>query len=550
MRPFLPISRHQRWPIGLLLLAFAPCTITCGGDEFTESQPGGSGGTSGTGGASGSGGSSAGAAGSGGVAGSAAQGGIGGSGVAGSNGGSSGTGGTGVAGAAGIAGQAGVAGAAGGGGSPIVPVVEWVTPLSGPESQFVSALDLDPAQRVVVAGHFQSQLLVAPPVSSVGGFDVFVVRLDNQGQHVDAVSFGGAGDEYVTSDLSHDGSGLLFFGGMYKGSGTFGSTTLPAPNDTFHDGFLARLTPSLGVSTVTRMAGPGNQTPEGITARGGFGLLVAGSIGGESTLGGFTMPYAGADDAFILRSFADTNDWARSFGNSLRQYIHSLDISGSQAVAVGESFGTISADGLSCTSSGESDALFVRLSPADGAVSSLACFGDESKQSASGVKVLPDRSAVVVGSFFGTMVFDPIHLVSAGESDVFVVKLNPNDTVAWASSFGAPSVDDEARSVAIDAKGNVYVAGVLRGPVSFAGESFSPNAGGDAFVARYGPGGAEDWMLVFGDDAPQRVDRIAVNDNGEVFAAGVFENTLPVGPGPTLIADGVDGFVLKITQDP
>ncbi|MBK8414372.1 MAG: SBBP repeat-containing protein [Bacteroidetes bacterium] len=87
----------------------------------------------------------------------------------------------------------------------------------------------------------------------------------------------------------------------------------------------------------------------------------------------------------------------------------------------------------------------------------------------------------VTGSFDGTSDFDPgsgvNNLTSAGFQDIFVVKLNASGNFVWAHQLGSVA-DDYGNSVAVDATGNLYLAGYFQTTVDF-----NPGAGTNALTS-------------------------------------------------------------------
>jgi hypothetical protein len=104
---------------------------------------------------------------------------------------------------------------------------------------------------------------------------------------------------------------------------------------------------------------------------------------------------------------------------------------------------------------------------------------------------------------------------NAGEFDAFVRKYAPAGIELWTRQFGTAS-SDFARSVAVDAAGNVLVAGSTLG--SLAG----PSAGNtDAYVRKYSAAGAELWTRQFGGADCDESTALAVDAAGNVVVAGV-----------------------------
>ncbi len=80
-----------------------------------------------------------------------------------------------------------------------------------------------------------------------------------------------------------------------------------------------------------------------------------------------------------------------------------------------------------------------------------------------------------IGTFWETADFDPgigtFNLTSAGSFDIFISKLDVAGNFVWAKRIGGIS-QDYARSINIDALGNIYFTGAFTGIVDF-----DPNLG-------------------------------------------------------------------------
>ena len=77
-------------------------------------------------------------------------------------------------------------------------------------------------------------------LTSAGGWDCFIAKLNADGSYAWAKSAGGTGDDYGSgiSSLS-DGSSIVT--GTFSGTATFGSTTLTSAGSEDEDAFIAKL---------------------------------------------------------------------------------------------------------------------------------------------------------------------------------------------------------------------------------------------------------------------------------------------------------------------
>jgi len=154
----------------------------------------------------------------------------------------------------------------------------------------------------------------------------------------------------------------------------------------------------------------------------------------------------------------------------------------------------------------------------------------------------------VTGDFEGTADFDPgaavYNFTSVGGADIFIVKLNTAGDFLWAAQMGGPtnpgSNSDLARSVAVDAAGNVYTAGVFVGTADFdpgAGVynmvSYDP-FGQSGFVSKLDAGGNFVWAKQFTGVSNVVAFSIATDANGNVYTTGFFYSTTDFDPGPAI----------------
>ena len=142
-------------------------------------------------------------------------------------------------------------------------------------------------------------------------------------------------------------------------------------------------------------------------------------------------------------------------------------------------------------------------------------------------------------------------------------------TLKYASYFGGFNGSTGARAVGADSAGNVYVAGIANTnqlPVTkgvlqpaYAGGTGSAILYGDAFVAKFSPAGAVQWVTYLGGRQDDMAAAIAVDPSGNVYVAGFTNSTdFPVTTGVVQHAYGGgggnsckvigDAFVAKINS--
>ena len=164
-----------------------------------------------------------------------------------------------------------------------------------------------------------------------------------------------------------------------------------------------------------------------------------------------------------------------------------------------------------------------------------------------GVAVDAQGNILLAGTFAGTISFGASLLISSGGKDYFLAKLSTNGEPIWAISFGDAVDNGDAIDIATDPSGDITIAGELRGSIDIDQTSLMSSAGTDIFVARLDGDGHHLWSHTFGNGATQRPKAITFSQ-GNVIVAGDFIGTLDFGGSPLTSAD-YDIFVVSFDPD-
>jgi len=246
-----------------------------------------------------------------------------------------------------------------------------------------------------------------------------------------------------------------------------------------------------------------------------------GALPGQTNLGGY--------DAFVVKYDGHGNEiWTRQFGTSADDFVNgvAIDASGNVYVA-GVTYGVLSWQ----TGLGDYDT-FVRKYDGSGSEVWTRQFGTSDGDAAFGVAVDASGGVYVAGYTHGVLPGQTL----LGDYDAFVRKYDNSSNEIWAKQFGT-SNEDSAAYVAVEASGNVYVAGFTRGVLP--GQTRSGFT--DAFVRKYDGEGNELWTRQFGTSIDDHAGGVAVDGSGNVYVAGYTYGALP---GQENLGDG-DAFVRK-----
>ena len=133
---------------------------------------------------------------------------------------------------------------------------------------------------------------------------------------------------------------------------------------------------------------------------------------------------------------------------------------------------------------------------------------------------------VYAAGYFGsnTITFGTTVLVNVAFEDLFIVKYDPNGNVLWARSAGG-DYTEEVRTLAVDASGNLVVAGIFASSTLTFGTTTLVNAGNtDLFIAKYDPAGNVLWAKSAGGYSGDYSTGVVADLSDNIFLTGYFSS--------------------------
>jgi hypothetical protein len=310
--------------------------------------------------------------------------------------------------------------------------------------------------------------------------------------------------------------------------------------DVASDALVLRLRSDGSTAESAVIGGAGTQFVWGLAFDGARGVFTSGFNTGTATYPE-SVASAGGNDV-LTSHLMSTQNWSRGYGDASEQFGRGVayDPSGS-VVSVGYFGGTMTMGGAALTSLGGYD-LFVLKQTVAGTVAWARAFGALNDQSAECVAVDAGGNIFVAGTFAGTFAFDSATpLVSAGAADIFLAKLDPSGAPLWARRFGGAGAETVS-GLALDANGNILMNGNTYGPIDFGGGVLAA-----AYIVKLSPDGKHLWSHRFGDSGFQAAQGIGAAPNGEVWAAGYFTGTIDLGGGPMTAVGKHDVWIARFS---
>lgn len=454
--------------------------------------------------------------------------------------------------------------------------------LGGTSSEQVADLVTDPAGDLYVTGTFTGATDFDPgpgitALNSLGGSDGFLARYSAAGALVWVARIGGSSADVPTA-LARDAAGNLYVGGGFSGSSDFdpGAAVQGLISVGGEDGFVAKYSPAGELLWARRFGGLESDEVADVAVD-AAGVYATGVFSGQANLspsGGPTIQSDGsARDGFVLAlDPTGVTRWARPLGGPQDDAARALGLTLAGNVVVAGVFrgsADFARNGtpVRLLSQGGAD-LFVATYSALGVLQWTRGIGglDEATLPAGGLSLDTQDGAALLGSFAGSVDFDPgagsAVRNSVGASDLFLARYDAAGNFSAVLTLNGTGSIQGVR-VLVDPDGSVLLTGAWSGAIDFdpgAGSQIlgSLGQGGatDAFVARYAPAGGLLWVTRFAESTslPDRANSgtaLAVDPSGNVLVGGRFFGTPDFDPGSSALRltslGEADVFLVKLT---
>jgi len=310
---------------------------------------------------------------------------------------------------------------------------------------------------------------------SAGGRDVYVIKLDANGNLQWTKTIGGPSDDWGFSLIQTSDGGYAIAG--YTKS--FG-----AGED---DVYVVKLDANGNLQWTKTIGGPGNEAGASLIQTSDGGYAIA----------GYTKSFgAGEDDVYVVKLDANGNlQWTKTIGGTEIDWGHSLIQTSDGGYAIAgytESFGA-----------GKADVYLVKLD-ANGNLQWTKTIGGENIYSGSSLIQTSDGGYAIAGT---TQSF------GAGEADVYVVKLDANGNLQWTKAIGGPA-SEEGSSLIQTSDGGYAIAGTTQ---SFGAGDW------DFYVVKLDAKGNLQWTKNIGGPSDDwGLSLIQTSDGGYAIAGHTF----------------------------
>ena len=450
---------------------------------------------------------------------------------------------------------------------------EWASQVGGSNNDHCTAITTDAAGNIYTAGFFQGTVDFDPgpgvfQIISQGSNDVFIIKTDALGNFIWAKAFGGSSDDRPNAIVAGPAD-ELYIAGSFAGTADFnpGSGNESHSSFGFTDGYLLQLDTAGNYVALARAGGSGADQITGLTTNGQGACVVTGDFEGTvfffpATTGG-SLTSLGSYDVFVAAFDANLNpSWWKRTGGTTADHVTSIGADLAGNIIYGGYFnGTADFDpgaaAFNLTTTGSND-IFLSGLTSTGNFSWAVHAGGTGDDGIYGLDVKSDGTIAATGYFSGTADFNPdnnavSNLSSEGQFDCFILVMEDDGQFVWVRKAGG-NTEDTGRKISFGPSGDISVAGVFTGTVDFnpgvPANNVTASGMSDGFVLQLSAVGNYLEIVTFGSAGNDAVNGVAVDANGDLFAAGSFAGTMDADPfggaNPLTPVGLIDGFFVRI----
>ncbi len=239
----------------------------------------------------------------------------------------------------------------------------WSQRFGGANDQSGESVATDAAGNAVVTGAFTGIAdFGGGPLTGMGDDDIFVAKLDATGNHLWSKRFGDA-DYQVAKSVATDAAGNVVLGGYFFGAVDLGGGLLTSAGGA--DVFVAKLDPAGNHVSSKRFGDTSNQLGQSVAVDTAGHVVITGGFDGTVDFGGGALTSAGDQDVFVAKFDPAANlVWSQRFGGGNSQHGLSLATdAAANVVMAGYFYGSVDFGGGALTSQGGYDVFVAKLGP-------------------------------------------------------------------------------------------------------------------------------------------------------------------------------------------
>lgn len=350
----------------------------------------------------------------------------------------------------------------------------WKNILKSTETVTVNGITIDSLDNIYIYGHFSGSLSYQTyNVTSFGGEDIFILKLNKNGQLLLSRRFGGSADNYLYN-LKISPSNTLYFCGSFYGSMPFAAQNRVSSGGS--DGYIAEMDTLGNQISFIKIGGSNDENIKDFSFTTNSQLVAGGNFGSNLTIGTSSITPLGSTFSNMFLATLNYSNFIWLWG--IR---------------------------LNTNNSGQTNSI-------------------------KSIEKGKNGSIYVSGIFSGTFSFDlgSISALPGSAFAGFILQTSGGLNVNWAYKFsgGTAELCEDIKS---DIDGNAIV--ILNGlsPILYSTYfNYSSKGNGDAQILKFSPIGNLIQRKVFASQNEESLNYLHLDAHGRTYFIGSFKNNLSI----------------------
>lgn len=323
--------------------------------------------------------------------------------------------------------------------------VKWKKYYGGDSEDMCRSIAIAPDGGMLLSGYTYSTNGDFEGLSK-GGVDIFVIKLDTDGNILWKKLYGGVSDD-IGLGMSTSGENILITGSTFSNDGDFEGF-----KERLNNAFVIKLDNDGNVLWTREFGGKREDIGYAVTATSQNDVVIVGTT--ESDDGDFDKMYKGVVDIFVIKLDAEGNTrWKKTLGGSLFDYAYSVAstpdgdvlITGATNSYVGDSAGVRY----------DFQILVVKFD-VDGNVIWNRSLGGTESEFGNSITTGSDGSVLITG--YSESNDGDFAGLNRRREDIFVVNLDQDGSVRWKDLFGG-SNSERGYCIRASANNDLFIVG-------------------------------------------------------------------------------------------
>lgn len=464
----------------------------------------------------------------------------------------------------------------------------WAKNLGSAPNDAAYGIAINSSNELFITGYFQGTVDFNPSptvtnylYSSNGSLDIFLLKLDANGNYVWANSFGGWGSD-IGYAIDTDVSGNVYIAGSYASTNAdfdpSSTSTLNLVTNGGNDAFIASYSSNGALNYAYGFGGTGDDVATALDFDNDNILDIAGyfnnSVDFDPTVSNLIYTSVGGADIFVARYNNGTFLTAQTFGGIYDDKAYGVKGDNNGNVVYTGFFQSVvdfnnnPSQTSNITTNGLADVVICKLD-SNLMYSWAKRIGNSNNDKAYSIDIDAQNNIYITGNYTSMLDSDPgagtaYFSTLSGAYDMFILKLNDLGTYSWSTSFhyyqGVGSTNIPS-SIHIDSDNNIFITGSFQGSVDFdlnaPGTGYGLVASGqsDYFLAKIAPqtsidftcsGDLDYYMSIDSPVFPDLTQLMNATTNCTINSAVSISQNPPAG---STMIEGTTPVVLTLTND-